>query len=139
MPSPDWPAEAGAPGVWVKLLADAAAGIDAAHRAGLVHGRLTSDSFVLTADGVLKVVGFGEPPWLAGGVSLNYHLLATFRSSHETALDRFLEAHVSALLQQGLIELSCVARDGMRTRASAGTGSFRRAASIEETVAPLLV
>lgn len=70
--------------------------------------------------------------WLAGGVSLNYHLLATFRSSHEAALDRFLEAHVSALLQQGLIELACVALDGMRTRASAGTGSFRRAASIAE-------
>jgi transposase len=70
--------------------------------------------------------------WLVGGVSLNYHLLATFRSSHEAALDRFLEAHVSALLQQGLIELACVAQDGLRTRASAGTGSFRRAASIAE-------
>lgn len=70
--------------------------------------------------------------WLAGGVSLNYHLLATFRSSHEAALNRFLEAHVSALLQQGLIELACVAQDGMRTRASAGAGSFRRAATIEE-------
>jgi hypothetical protein len=45
----------------------AAAAIDAAHRAGLVHGRLTSDSFVLTADGVLKVTGFGEPAWLAAG------------------------------------------------------------------------
>ena len=66
LPSAEWPAEAAAPGVWVKLVAAAAAGIDAAHRAGLVHGRLTSDSFVLTADGVLKVTGFGEPPWLAG-------------------------------------------------------------------------
>ena len=32
----------------------AAAGIDAAHRTGLVHGRLTSDSFVLTADGAAQ-------------------------------------------------------------------------------------
>jgi hypothetical protein len=70
--------------------------------------------------------------WLAGGVSVNYHRLADFRSSHEAVLDRFLEAHVSALLQQGLIELACVAQDGMRTRASAGTGSFRRATSIAE-------
>jgi hypothetical protein len=45
----------------------AAAGLDAAHRHGLVHGRLTSDSFVLTPDGVVKVTGFGEPPWLAVG------------------------------------------------------------------------
>jgi hypothetical protein len=43
----------------------AAAGIDAAHRHGLVHGRLTSDSFLLSANGVLKVTGFGEPPWLS--------------------------------------------------------------------------
>lgn len=70
--------------------------------------------------------------WLAGGVSLNYHLLSDFRFRHEAALDQFFEAHVSALLQQGLIELVCVAQDGMRTRASAGAGSFRRATSIEE-------
>jgi hypothetical protein len=41
--------------------------LDAAHRQGLYHGRLTSDSFVLTASGVLKVTGFGEPPWLSPG------------------------------------------------------------------------
>src|SRR5205814_575449 len=55
------------PGCWVRLVAMAAEGIDAAHRAGLVHGRLTSDSFVLTATGVLKVTGFGEPAWLPAG------------------------------------------------------------------------
>jgi chromosome segregation ATPase len=65
--SGDWPAHAAHPGCWVRLMTMAAAGIDAAHRAGLVHGRLTSDSFVLTADGGLKVTGFGEPPWLAVG------------------------------------------------------------------------
>jgi hypothetical protein len=43
----------------------AAGALDAAHRVGLVHGRLTSDCFLLTPDGVLKVTGFGEPPWLA--------------------------------------------------------------------------
>ena len=48
----------------------AAAGIDAAHRHGLVHGRLTSDSFVLASDGVLKVTGFGEPPWLTVGPTI---------------------------------------------------------------------
>ena len=45
----------------------AAQGIDSAHRHGLVHGRLTSDSFILTPAGVLKVTGFGEPPWLNPG------------------------------------------------------------------------
>lgn len=73
-----------------------------------------------------------EYRWLAGGVTLNYHTLAGFRSSHAAILEEFLETHVSALLHHGLIDLSCVAQDGMRARASAGTGSFRRAGSIDE-------
>jgi len=65
--SADWPAHAAHPGCWVRLLTMAAEGTAAAHRVGLVHGRLTSDSFVLPANGGLKVTGFGEPLWLAGG------------------------------------------------------------------------
>jgi hypothetical protein len=65
--SADWPASAAHPGCWVRLASMAASGIEAAHRHGLVHGRLTADSFVLTATGILKVTGFGEPPWLASG------------------------------------------------------------------------
>jgi len=65
--SADWPPHAAHPGCWVRLISMAAAGIDAAHRQGLVHGRLTSDSFVLTPAGALKVTGFGEPPWLTVG------------------------------------------------------------------------
>jgi transposase len=70
--------------------------------------------------------------WLAGGVSLNYHTIADFRSSDQIALEGFIEQHVAALLQQGLVELTCVAQDGMRTRASAGSSSFHREATIEE-------
>src|SRR5947209_2404889 len=40
--------------------------------------------------------------WLAGGVSLNYQLLARFRAADPEAFQHFLEAHVAALLQQGL-------------------------------------
>jgi peptidoglycan hydrolase CwlO-like protein len=65
--SADWPAHAAHPGCWLRLLAMAAEGIAAAHRSGLIHGRMTSDSFVLTPAGNLKVTGFGEPIWLSGG------------------------------------------------------------------------
>jgi len=65
--SADWPPPAAHPGCWVRLATMTAEGIDAAHRAGLAHGRLTSDSVVLTAAGVAKVTGFGEPPWLTTG------------------------------------------------------------------------
>jgi transposase len=70
--------------------------------------------------------------WLAGGVSINYHLLSDFRSCQGELLDGLLKAHVAALLHQGLVDLKCVAQDGLRVRASAGAGSFRRAATIEE-------
>ena len=65
--SADWPAQAAHPGCWVRLASMAAIGLDAAHRNGLVHGRLTSDSFILTNAGTLKITGFGEPPWLTVG------------------------------------------------------------------------
>ncbi len=62
--SADWPPAAATAGVWLRLLNEAAKGLHHAHKAGLVHGRLIPESFVLTADGTLKILGFGEPSWL---------------------------------------------------------------------------
>jgi hypothetical protein len=64
-PGTDWPALTAAPGVWYRLLSQAALALRTVHEAGLVHGHLTAASFVCTADGVLKLVGLGEPGWLA--------------------------------------------------------------------------
>ncbi|NUP83557.1 MAG: protein kinase [Nonomuraea sp.] len=41
------------------LIGQAAAGLDAAHRAGVFHGQIDPGSFRRAASGVLKVVGFG--------------------------------------------------------------------------------
>ncbi|MFG1680333.1 serine/threonine protein kinase [Nonomuraea sp. NPDC049269] len=41
------------------LIGQAAAGLEAAHRAGVVHGQIGPDSFRRAGSGVLKVVGFG--------------------------------------------------------------------------------
>jgi transposase len=70
--------------------------------------------------------------WLCGGVSLNHHILSDFRVSFEEELDQLLKDHVSALMQQGLVDLKRVAQDGMRVRANAGAASFRRGQTIEE-------
>ncbi len=70
--------------------------------------------------------------WLCGGVSVNYHTLSDFRVGHVEFLDRLLTQSVSTLLHQGLIALNRVAQDGMRVRASAGSGSFRRRPTLEE-------
>jgi hypothetical protein len=65
VPSGDWPALAAAPGVWFRLVSQAALGLQAVHAAGLVHGRLHAGSFIMTGAGVLKMCGLGEPLWLA--------------------------------------------------------------------------
>jgi hypothetical protein len=65
--SPDWPACAGDPGCWLRLLLQIVSGLTAAHQHGLVHGHLTADSLLLTPEGVVKIVGLGEPPWLSPG------------------------------------------------------------------------
>jgi len=70
--------------------------------------------------------------WICGGVSVNYHTLADFRTQHVALLDQLLTDSVASLLSAGLIELNRVAQDGVRVRASAGSSSFRRRATLEE-------
>src|SRR5947209_6561666 len=64
--------------------------------------------------------------WLCGGVSVNYHGLADFRTAHPELLDRLLSENVATLSAAGVIDLDEVVQDGVRVRASAGAGSFRR-------------
>jgi chromosome segregation ATPase len=64
VPSNDWPPLAAVPGVWFRLLCQAALGLQTAHDAGLVHGHLHADRILLLPDGTVKLCGFGEPPWL---------------------------------------------------------------------------
>jgi transposase len=73
--------------------------------------------------------------WLCGGVSVNYHTLADFRVGCADLLDRLLSEHLAALVEAGLVDLDKLAQDGVRIRAHAGTGSFRRAATLEKHVA----
>ena len=47
--------------------------------------------------------------WLCGGVSVNYHTLADFRTQHVELLDQLLTESVASLLSAGLIELNRVA------------------------------
>src|SRR3954447_21709244 len=69
--------------------------------------------------------------WLAGGVSVNYHTLADFRTDNLEFTEKLLKQSVAVLRQQGLIDLGRVAQDGMRVRASAGAASFRRRETLE--------
>ena len=73
--------------------------------------------------------------WLCGGVSVNYHTLADFRTDHPEFLDRLVTHSVAVLREQDLVDLNRVAIDGVRVRASAGAASFRRKPTLEECLA----
>jgi len=69
--------------------------------------------------------------WLCGGVSVNYHLIANFRSQSGEKWDVLMTDLVAGLMHQNLVTLRRVAQDGMRVRANVGKSSFRRRASLE--------
>jgi len=73
--------------------------------------------------------------WIAGGVTMNYHTLADFRTDHVELLDGLLTRSIATLMAEGLIDLNRVAQDGMRVRASAGAASFRRRPTLDEASA----
>jgi transposase len=70
--------------------------------------------------------------WLCGGVSMNYHTLSDFRTAQLAFLEKLLARGVAALVAAGLVSLDTLAQDGLRVRASAGAGSFRRRKRLEE-------
>lgn len=73
--------------------------------------------------------------WICGGVSMNYHTLADFRTEHAELLDGLLTKSVATMMAEGLVTLDRVAQDGMKVRASAGAASFRRQPTLEQALA----
>ena len=73
--------------------------------------------------------------WMCGGVGLNYHTLADFRTEHEAWLDAQLTRSIASLLDRQLVTLNVVAQDGLRVRASAKAASFRRKGRLQQLMA----
>jgi transposase len=70
--------------------------------------------------------------WIRGGVGVNYHTLADFRVEAGPVLDDLLSRSIAALVAAEVVDLSCIAVDGVRVRAAAGSGSFRSKERLEE-------
>src|SRR5258708_26634011 len=70
--------------------------------------------------------------WLCGGVSVNYHGLADFRPAHPDLLDELLTQSVAGLAIAGVVNLDEVVQDGVRVRAAAGAGSYRRKTNLHK-------
>jgi transposase len=64
--------------------------------------------------------------WICGGVGMNYHTLADFRTEHAAWLQAQLTASMVALLDRRLVTLNVVSQDGLRVRAAAKASSMRR-------------
>lgn len=73
--------------------------------------------------------------WLRGGVDLNYHTLSDFRTRHGAWLEQQVVTVVAAMRAEGLLELNQVGQDGLRVRASAGSGSFQKEGKLDEHLA----
>lgn len=70
--------------------------------------------------------------WLRGGVSVNHHTLSDCRVAHQAALDDLLTQSIATLRHRGIVTMARVAHDGTRVRGSAGAGSFRREATLQD-------
>jgi transposase len=70
--------------------------------------------------------------WLCGGVSVNYHMLADFRTGHSAALDALFTQVIATLVDKDVVHVSRVSQDGVRVRVSAGQGSFGRRERLEK-------
>lgn len=113
-------------------------------------GRAAIDPLVLTAvwlyatmEGIVSARQLAEKcyrddgfKWLCGGVDVNYHTLADFRTRHAEWLEEQVVSGIAALRAEGLVDLNKVGQDGLRVRASAGAASFCKEeklnASLEE-------
>lgn len=71
--------------------------------------------------------------WMCGNVSMNYHTLSDFRTQG-VKIEAVLKQIVGSLIHQGVISTESWAQDGMRVRASAGSGSFRRQKTLSDSI-----
>ncbi len=72
--------------------------------------------------------------WLSGLGEVNHHTLSDFRAEHQQELKKLLAELLAVLSQEGFVKLECVAHDGTKVRAQAGSDSFRREATLAKEI-----
>lgn len=73
--------------------------------------------------------------WLCGGVSLNYHTIADFRTDHAAALDELFTQVLASLVDKDLVKVQRISQDGTRVRACAGAAGFRGQERLDKLLA----
>lgn len=70
--------------------------------------------------------------WICGGVSIDRKTISQFRVENGKLFEDVLAQGIAVLARAGAIKLEEIAQDGLRVRASAGRGSFKKKKTIEE-------
>ena len=70
--------------------------------------------------------------WLTRGLTVSHDTLSEFLTGHGEALRKLMIDVLTSLLRMGLLDLSVVAQDGTRIRASASAPSFRKLESLQQ-------
>ena len=70
--------------------------------------------------------------WICGDVRVERRTISQFRIDNGELFDDLLAQGIAILVKAGVVTLEEIAQDGLRVRASAGRGSFRKEASIDE-------
>lgn len=72
--------------------------------------------------------------WLSGLGEVNYHKLSEFRAEYPEELKQLMAELLGSLSQEGMVKLECVAHDGTKIQAQAGSDTFRRGATLEKEI-----
>lgn len=72
--------------------------------------------------------------WLSGLGEVNYHKLSEFRAEYPQELKELMAELLGTLSQEGIVKLECVAHDGTKIQAQAGSDTFRRGATLEKEI-----
>jgi transposase len=70
--------------------------------------------------------------WICGGVTMNYHSLSDFRTSGADKFRTLLQESIAIIWQSGIWQPETIAQDGTRVKANAGSGLFKKEATLGE-------
>jgi len=70
--------------------------------------------------------------WLTGAKPVSAHTLSDYRTAHGEGLQELMAQVLALLASEGMVDLEQVTQDGTKVRASAGSDTFRREATLEK-------
>ena len=70
--------------------------------------------------------------WICGGILMNYHSLSDFRTRGGDKFLTLLQESIALIWKSGIWQPETIAQDGTRVKANAGSGLFKKEATLSE-------